>query len=279
MRLSRFAVLLFVVGALLVVPRTFAQPAPAAAPDLTTDQIREFLLKAKVIKSKELGKGVTRPLKLTLFDGVLTHDASFQSIDDHSALANLAGGGRGPAVEMNFVDAYRYNLAAYALAGLVGLDDMMPVYVERNYNGKTGSLSWWVDTMMDEGERLKKKIAVPNPGDWNNQMYRMRVFAALLRDTDRNLGNVLITPKWKIMMIDFTRAFRLQPELPNVKDLSRCDRALLAHVETLSKESIKGAVKDYLTNPEIDALLKRRDLLVTHYKNLIAEKGEALVLY
>ncbi len=58
---------------------------------------------------------------------------------------------------------------------------------------------------MDESDRLKKKIQPPNPTDWNNQMYRMRVFSSLVRDTDRNLTNVLITPEWKVMMIDFTR--------------------------------------------------------------------------
>ena len=96
-------------------------------------------------------------------------------------------------------------------------------------------------TMMDEGERLKKKIEPPNPTEWNNQMYRMRVFASLARDTDRNLGNVLITPQWKIMMIDFTRAFRLQPELLHAKDLTRLDRALFAKLQALDQGTSKQA--------------------------------------
>lgn len=275
MRLSRLAVPLFVGLVLLAGPSAFAQ---TVTPDLSTEQIREFLSKAKVIKSKDIGKGVTHPRRLTLTDGTLTHDAAFQSIDDRSTIANMSGS-RGPAVELNFVDAYRYNLAAYELAGLVGLGHMMPVHVERRYDGKSGSLSWWVDTMMDEGERLKKKVQVPDPNDWNKQMHRMRVFAALTRDTDRNLGNVLITKQWKIMMIDFTRAFRLQPELASPKDLVKCDRALLAKIEGLSKDSIKQTVKDYLTSPEIDAMLKRRDALVTHFKQLIAAGGEKNVLY
>ena len=90
---------------------------------------------------------------------------------------------------------------------------MMPVYVERRWNGQIGSISWFVPTLMDESDRLKKKIQPPNPTDWNNQMYRMRVFSSLVRDTDRNLTNVLITHQWKVMMIDFSRGFRLQPEL------------------------------------------------------------------
>jgi hypothetical protein len=61
--------------------------------------------------------------------------------------------------------------------------------------------------MMEEGERLKKKLPVPNPEPWNQQMYRMRVFTQLVADTDRNVGNVLIGTDWKLWMIDFTRAF------------------------------------------------------------------------
>lgn len=282
MRYARVGFSLFIVFTLVGVAArpAWAQAAPAAAaPELTRDQMRDFLLHARVIRSKEIGTGVTHPSRLTLTDGTITHDAAFQAIDEKKAVANLTGSGGGPAVEFNFVDAWRYNLAAQALAGMVGLESMMPVHVERTYNRKTGSLSWWVSVMMDEGQRLKAGTKPPDNNDWNNQMYRMRVFAALLRDTDRNLGNVLITPQWKIMMIDFTRAFRLQSQLPNPKDLTKCDRVLLGKIEALTAPSIKTAVGEYLTKSEIEAVLKRRDLLVTHYRDLIKANGEGEVLY
>ena len=44
---------------------------------LTKDQIKTFLLKAKVVGSKQSGKGITAPWRLTLSDGTITHDASF----------------------------------------------------------------------------------------------------------------------------------------------------------------------------------------------------------
>ena len=44
-------------------------------------------------------------------------------------------------------------------------------------------------------------------------MRRLLVFSALIQDSDRNPGNILITEAWKVWMIDFTRAFRLAPEL------------------------------------------------------------------
>lgn len=266
-------------GALVVL--VFLMPLVCAAqtPDLSADQIKTFLKTAKVVRAATTSKGVTAPKRLTLSDGTLTHDAVFQAIDDHQNVANLGGGSRQPTTELRYVDSYKYNVAAYEMARLVGLDFMMPVYVERRWNGETGSISWFVTTMMDESDRLKKKIEPPNPGEWNNQMYRMRVFSALLRDTDRNLTNVLITPEWQVMMIDFTRAFRLQPELLHEKDLNKIDRRLLVKLESLSRDAVKQATTDFLTRQEIDAVMVRRDLLVKHFRDLIATLGEDKVLY
>jgi hypothetical protein len=261
-------------------PLAYAQtttPAPSA--ELSTDQIRVFLKDAKVIRTRTTSKGVTAPKRLTLSDGNIEHDAVFQAVDEHKMVMNLGGGGRQSTTELNFVDSYKYNIAAYEVARLLGLDYMMPVYVERKWGGQTGSISWFVPSLMDESERLKKKIQPPNPTDWNQQMYRMRAFSSLVRDTDRNLTNVLVTHQWKVMMIDFSRAFRLQPELLHQKDLAKIDRSLLAKMESLTRESVNEATKDYLTAAELDAMMKRRDLLVAHFKKLIADLGEEKVLY
>jgi hypothetical protein len=274
-------------GALVALLLISAVPAPAyaqavaaaPAPQLTVEQMKEFLKTAKIIRSRTTSKGITAPKRLTLSDGVITHDAAFQSVDERQTVANLTGAGRQAKTELNFVDSYRYNLGAYALAGLLGLDHMMPVHVERRWSGTVGAMSWWVDTLMDESDRLKKKIQPPKPADWNNQMYRMRIFSSLVRDTDRNLTNVLITPEWKVIMIDFSRGFRLQPELMHLSDLAKMDRALMPRLEALTRDGVKQAVGDWLTNAEIDAMLKRRDLLVAHFKKLIADLGEDKVLY
>lgn len=272
------------VGGLLAAQPASAQTAapsttPAAQTTLSVEQIKDFLQHAKVIRVRSTSKGVTAPSRLTLSDGTIEHDAVFQAIDDHQLIANLGGGGRPATAEMNFVDSYKYNIAAYELATLLGLQDMMPVYVERRWDGKTGSISWFMPTLMDESDRLKKKVQPPNAVDWNNQMYRMRVFSALAHDNDRNLTNVLITPQWKIMMIDFSRAFRLQAELKNPKDLSRMDRALFAKLQALDRKDVERVTRDFLTAREIDPLMQRRDLIVAHFKQLIADLGESKVLY
>src|ERR1700687_5945572 len=137
---------------------------------LTKEQIKQFLLTAKVVKSEQAKKGITQTFRLTLSDGVVTHDASFQKIDEHKPSAEL-----GTGTELNFVDSYKYNIAAYKLAELLGIDDMLPVYVERKWKGDIGSLSWWLPVKMDEAERHKQNITAPDSDAWNNQMYKVRV--------------------------------------------------------------------------------------------------------
>ena len=275
----RGAIVVLLLTSIVSVPAYAQTVATAPAPQLTVEQMKHFLKNAKIIRTRGTNKGVTAPKRVTLSDGVITHDAIFQAVDEKQMVANLSGGGRSASAELNFVDSYRYNLAAYALAELLGLDHMMPVYVERRWSGSTGSIGWWVPTLMDESDRLKKKIQPPNPTEWNNQMYRMRVFTALVRDTDRNLTNVLISPEWKVFMIDFTRGFRLQPELMYNKDLAKMDRALWEKLQALERSAVKKAVGDWLTNSELDAMMKRRDLLVAHFNKLIADVGEEKVLY
>ncbi len=255
----------------LLARQNTATPAPA----LTKEEKRAFLLTARVTRSRGTEKGVTSPARLTLSDGRLTQDAVFQRIDERKMQAQFARGGG----EVNFVDSYQYNLAAYALAELLELDHMMPVTVPYRWRGTPGSLSWWVDWKWDEGMRLKQKLSPPNPLDWNNQMHRMRIFSQLVYDTDRNLGNVLITEDWKIFMVDFTRAFRLHKELPSQADLQRCDRRLFERLRTLDAAAVEKALKPYLTRYEIEAMQARRDLIVAHLDALIAAKGEAAVLY
>jgi hypothetical protein len=243
-------------------------------PTLTKEQMEQFLLTAKVVGNHQARNGITHTLRLTLSDGTLTHDASFQSIDEHKAVAQLTRG-----AELNFVDSYKYNLAAYELAELIGMDDMLPVYVERKWAGQVGSLSWWLPVMMDELQRHDKHLSAPDADAWNNQMYKIRVFDQLVADTDPNLTNVLIGPKWQIWRIDFTRGFRQNKELKSPDDLVRCDRQLLEKLKALDAKVVREKTTRYLSKDEVNAVMARRDKIVAHFQKLVAEKGEKEVLY
>jgi hypothetical protein len=249
--------------------------AATDAASLSKDAIKQFLLTAKIINVKDSSKGITHPLRLTLSDGKITHDASYQAVDEHKGMVQLPNG----HAEMNFIDSYKYNIAAYDLAEMLGVEDMLPVYVERKYIRGPGSLSWWLPVIMDEAERLKKQIPVPDSDAWNNQMYRVRVFDELVYDSDPNLTNVLIGENWKIWRVDFTRAFRLNKELRDPNNLVRCDRQLLQKLKALDGDQVAAKTKHYLTKDEVKSVMARRDKIVVRFEQLVSEKGEAAVLY
>src|SRR5437667_12708366 len=116
---------------------TFVSLLKAADDQLSKEEMKQFLLNARVVNSRQSSKGITNPWRLTLSDGTVTHEASFQSVDEHKTKMEFDDG----HIELDFVDSYKYNLAAYKLAEILGLEDIMQVYVERKWNGRSGPLS------------------------------------------------------------------------------------------------------------------------------------------
>src|SRR5574340_55168 len=248
--------------------------AQQEAPKLSRADMEEFLRTAKVINSKQASKGITRSLRATLSDGKITNDAHIQSIDESRTEFKS-----NTSVELNFKDTYKFNIAGYRLAVLLGLDNV-PVSVERKWAGKTSAFTWWVDdVMMDEDARRKKKVDPPNPDLWNKNMFVVRIFDQLICNTDRNLQNLLIQKNWDMWMIDHTRAFRMRKDLPGIKNLTRCDRTLLERLRALDKPTLQAKLRPYLNNTEIDALLARRDKIVQFFDGEVKSKGASAILY
>ena len=270
----RLAVLVVVLTACA---RTLAAGQQVTAPEhsvLTPEQMETFLLKAKVTRIRDAGNGVTASRRATLTDGTLTHDAHIQTVEIEPPVFEA-----GAAVVLNFKDLYRYNVAGYRLAVLLGLDNV-PMSVERQVEGKTAAVTWWVDdVLMDEKERLKKKTAGPSPGRTANQLQIMRVFDELIQNKDRNQGNILWTKDWKMWLIDHTRAFRWGTTLLKPEQLSRCERGLLDHLRGLTAASLATAMGGAMNKQEIAALLARRDLIVKVFEDKIARSSEAAVLF
>jgi hypothetical protein len=249
----------------------------AAAPPssaLSAAEMETFLLKAKIGRQRDTGTGVTGSKRATLTDGRITHDAHIQTVDIAQTVFQA-----GKSSEVNFKDTFRYNIAGYRLAQLIGLSTV-PMSVARSVEGKNAAVTWWVDdVLMDEKARLAKKTFGPNPDRTSKQIQIMRVFDELIQNRDRNQGNILWTKDWTMWLIDHTRAFRLGKELLKPENLTRCDRGLLDRLRAITAESLSAAVGDSLTRLEQEALLARRDLIVKHYEDRVAKLGEAVVLF
>jgi hypothetical protein len=250
-----------------------AASAPAAEPSL--ERIEEFLKNAKIVDAKPIGKGVTHPWRLTLTDGTLTHDAAFQSVDRQSENVRFRDGRR----ERLFRDYFGYNIAAYRLARLLGCDDLVPASVERRWRGQSGAITWWVNKKWDEDERLKAGVEAPDKTAWERQVYRARTFTALVEDTDRNLGNQLVTEDFKLWMIDFTRAFRMSEELDKPDYLRRIDRRLFDRLQAVTRAEIAKAVKPYVDGDRVAALDARRAALLKHFARIAEERGADTVFF
>ena len=132
---------------------------------------------------------------------------------------------------------------------------------------------------MMEMDRERKKIDPPDPEAWSKQLSVATTFDQLIYNVDRNTGNLLITKDWKLVLIDHTRAFAPNPRLMDRPDFDRCSRALLDAMRRLIEGKAHAALSPYLTPVQVDGMLLRRDLIVKHFDKLIAEKGEAAVLF
>lgn len=228
-----------------------------AADTLTSQQKEDFLTKAKIIKTKDAKKGVTGTFQVTLTDGTITHDASVQTIDDYKQ--SFLG-------EIGFKDTYKFNIAGWKLARLLGLEDMVPPSVKRSFDGKPASFTWWIeDVKMDEEERRAKNLQPPDQDGWNRDNNVMQVFDQLIYNTDENQTNMVIDGNWHLWLIDHTRAFRVHKSLKNPAVLKMVDRSMLAKMKMLDEATLTKEFGKEVTKSEIQGLLARRDLIVKFF--------------
>jgi hypothetical protein len=261
----------------LIAARAGAQASVAAParPTLTDSEQERFLLEAKVVRTKGAPGGATLSTRATLRRVGIEHDAHIQTLDEAKPVEPLRSG-----LDLDVRDSYQGNVAAYRLDRLEGLG-MVPVTVVRDYERKEAAYTWWVDdVLMTEGERRAKEAKSHDTEAWNRQIYIVRMFDQLIYNFDRNLGNILIDSGWRIWMIDHTRAFKVLEKINKPSDLgTRCERNLFAALKRLDRPTLRATMKGVMTTGQIDGLLTRRDLIVKHYEDALAQHGEALVLY
>jgi hypothetical protein len=226
--------------------------------------MEEFLLNASIGNAHEFG----HVMRITLDDGKRIHDATISTL------------------ERNDLGNIYFNVAAFELDKVLGLNLVAPS-VERTVKGQPAVLVWLVDNVtMMEVERRKGNIQPPDPENWNKQMQAVRLFDELISNPWRSMNpatsswqELLITSDWKIHLIDHRTVFRANKTLENPETLTQCDRGLLAKLRELNKETLRQKLGKYLSDGQLDALEVRRVLLVMHFEELIAARGEAAVLY
>jgi hypothetical protein len=234
-----------------------------------------FLKNAEVIGALKVGEGITKPLKV---------DMKLRDIEASGAWKAVHGSPKG------YQDEWRYEVAAYQLDKLLGLG-MVPPTVERRIKGRRGSLQLWCDIAMNELERNKGDIQIPD--DRNDHVTKMtalcRAFDSLIGNIDRTQQNLCYTGDWRLILIDHSRGFRTSRfyvdqliygrDGMRKKDIVPLPRWFIANLKTLNRENIRKAVGDYLKFEEIIAVVQRKKLILKEVKELAAERGEENVLY
>jgi len=258
----------------LSLPVCLAQE-PSGLP-LRGEAAEAFLRTAKVVHKRGLDYGITGSEQYTLSDGTMTHKAVWKTIDEFKrGVTQLEGGG----LIVDFADSWKNEVASYELDKLIGLD-LVPPTVERTFGRTAGSLQMWVEGAMTEADRKQKKIEPPDPRAWNEQMYKVRLLHQLSYNTDsHNIRNVLIDPSFRVYAIDFSRAFMAYNDLRSPKELTRFSRSVLEALKALDRPSLDAKLGRWLTGPQRDSILKRRDKILALAAQSVGEQGEAAVLY
>jgi hypothetical protein len=257
-------------------PAAAAEAQPAGGLPLHGEAAENFLRSAKVIRRKGLGSGISGSDQVTLSDGSATHKAVWKTIDEFKrGLTQFEGQG----VILDYEDSYRFEIAAYELDKLLGLD-LVPPTVERVLQNRKGSLQLWVEQAMTEWDRKKKNIRPPDLDAWNRQIYAVRLLQQLTFDWDaQNIHNVLFDPSFKVYAIDFSRSFATYDKLRNEKLLERFPRGALEAMKQLDEPTLQAKIGRWVSHPQIRTLLKRRDQILAIAARRVSEKGEAAVLY
>jgi hypothetical protein len=248
---------------------------PSGLP-LSGEAAEAFLRTAGVVRKKALSLGITHSDQYTLNDGTRTCRAVWKTIDEFKrGVTALEGGG----LIVDFADSWKNEVAAYELDKLIGLG-LVPPTVERKLGRMAGSLQMWVEGAMTEADRKQKKIDPPDPRAWNEQMHKVRLLHQLTYNTDfRNINNVLLDPSFRVYAIDFSRAFMAYDDLRSKEDLTRFSRSVLEALKALDRPTLDAKLGRWLTRPQRDCILKRRDKILALAAERVREQGEAAVLY
>ncbi|MBM3294652.1 MAG: hypothetical protein FJY82_09010 [Candidatus Aminicenantes bacterium] len=275
-------------GCLLLLGMIAVSAGPAQfRPDeiLQREFWEEFLQTAEIVSAKPIGEGVTAPLKILLRKGEVEKYAAWKAVT---------------GAPMGVLDEWRFEVAAYRLDKLIGLN-MVPPCVERSHRGRPGALSLWADNKHSLLEVQEKGIPIPKDAfdDTEKTKYLARLWDSLVGNDDRTQQNVLYTDDWRMILIDHSRAFRSEDihkrrlmfgrnglKMRETEDGSKVPmlfrfvpRALVERIRGLTEASVREAAGSYLTENEVEAVIARRGLILDEIAALAEKFGETNVLY
>jgi len=114
---------------------------------------------------------------------------------------------------------YRREAAASALADVIGMHDLVPPTTVRNHNGEIGSIQQFMDG------QVAFRAPRGSEYDGDTDAARAAVFDYLIGNTDRHMGNWLVSPQGKLVLIDHGLSFPTDDEAED----NHTNREILDH--------------------------------------------------
>jgi len=267
--------LLFFTGGLFF--QSFSQFTPEELKERA--KWEKFLQEASIISSSKdfpESEAVTEPWTLVLEKDGVTRRALWKNPE-----GRLKG----------FLDSWRCEIAAYRLDKLLGLNMVSPT-LEKRFQGNKGSCQLMLENVIMLRTKKEEKIKTPSfrIEPLNKATYLQRTWDNLIANTDRNMGDILYTKDWRMILIDHSRAFRTSKKYTKnlifdekykggQKLMKKLPRIFVERLRSLNFKQIGDAVGEYLKDKEIEALLIRRDLIIDWLDKRIKKLGEEEVLY
>ena len=223
-------------------------------PQMTDRQLEEYLRKAKIEAASDVRveDRTVHVLELDL-DG-LKFRALFLPIDEKPPAGQTEAEVR--------LRRYQHEVAAYWLDRRLKLR-MVPVTVVRTIDGTRGALQIWIESAVDRVWVEEQKSLDKVREELKEEIDKAWVLEAVLDVESRvKEGQRVLMEDRSIMLSGSTLAFSHSPEIREaaVPHL-RCpvNPSLENELRTLTRAELKKALKDYLSDGQIDAVLKRRD--------------------
>lgn len=230
---------------------------------LTDDQIEDILANGEIVSMEDVGEGVTKPKKV-----VLRKDGHEVKAIFKTESTPIQGNRRQQQKLINLSDRWEHEVAAYRLDRLIDLD-LVPVTVARTIGGATGSLSFWIDGLVNEMEREQEQLVATGWCSLGEQWQLMFLFDTLVYNEDRTKQNMVYGREdWMMYLIDHSRSFRTHRGRPqDIRKVELKLSPLLAgRLEALSYEDLNQAMSGLLEKAQIQALLRRRDEILEDWR-------------
>jgi hypothetical protein len=226
-------------------------------------EFEEALRTADLVSHEEIGVRITNPIKVTL---------RIDDQDFHAVFKSLRRG-----MQKGYWESYQAEIAAYELDKMIGLD-IVPPTVERQFKGYTGSLQMWVEDCSLYRDVQEKLLA---SSLWPQQISLTRMFDLLVHNDDRNMQNLMVDPRFHVILIDHSRAFITGTKmLENFRKFPvMFDRKVVERLKTLDHAQLKTRLGSLLKEDQIRAILERRDRLLEYVSEIIQQRGEDSVLF